>query len=116
MVQKVSVIQKHLLYLTLIPLKYKIKLDNALKFGQDTEDLEIEHLNNLNNINFIKENFSNVAIFVKERNILVEDEDCYKTIQPDDTSPKIANLKTRLKDRKEKILSSLSERKSTNNL
>jgi hypothetical protein len=30
---------------------YKIKLDNAIKFGQDTEDLEIEHLNNLNNIN-----------------------------------------------------------------
>ena len=30
---------------------YQIKLDNAIKFGQDTEDLEIEHLNNLNNIN-----------------------------------------------------------------
>ena len=66
--------------------------------------------------NFIKENFSNVAIFVKERNMLVEDEDCYKTIEPDNTSPKIANLKTRLKDRKEKNLSSHSEIKSTNNL
>lgn len=30
---------------------YQIKLDNAIKFGQDTEALEIEHLNNLNNIN-----------------------------------------------------------------
>lgn len=30
---------------------YKIKFDNAVKFGQDTEALEIEHLNNLNNIN-----------------------------------------------------------------
>ena len=30
---------------------YQIKFDNAVKFGQDTEDLEIEHLNNLNNIN-----------------------------------------------------------------
>jgi hypothetical protein len=30
---------------------YKIKFDNAIKFGQDTEALEIEHLNNLNNIN-----------------------------------------------------------------
>jgi hypothetical protein len=30
---------------------YKIKIDNAIKFGQDTEALEIEHLNNLNNIN-----------------------------------------------------------------
>lgn len=48
--------------------------------------------------------------------MLVEDEDCYKTIEPDNTSPKIANLKTRLNDRKEKNLSSLSEIKSTNNL
>jgi len=30
---------------------YKIKLDNAILFGQDTEALEIEHLNNINNIN-----------------------------------------------------------------
>jgi hypothetical protein len=30
---------------------YKIKIDNALKFGQDIEALELEHLNNLNNIN-----------------------------------------------------------------
>jgi hypothetical protein len=30
---------------------YKIKIDNAIKFGQDTEALEIEHLNNINNIN-----------------------------------------------------------------
>jgi hypothetical protein len=30
---------------------YKIKINNAIKFGQDTEALEIEHLNNLNNIN-----------------------------------------------------------------
>jgi hypothetical protein len=30
---------------------YQIKIDNAIKFGQDTEALEIEHLNNLNNIN-----------------------------------------------------------------
>jgi hypothetical protein len=30
---------------------YKIKIDNAIKFGQDTEALELEHLNNLNNIN-----------------------------------------------------------------
>lgn len=66
--------------------------------------------------NFIKENFSNVEIFLKERNVVVEDEDCYKTIEPDVTSPKIENLKTRLKDRKEKFLSSLSDRKSTNNL
>jgi len=30
---------------------YKIKYDNAVKNGYDTEQLEIEHLNNLNNIN-----------------------------------------------------------------
>lgn len=30
---------------------YKIKLNNAILFGQDTEALEIEHLNNINNIN-----------------------------------------------------------------
>jgi hypothetical protein len=30
---------------------YKIKFDNAVKFGQDTEELEIEHLNNINDIN-----------------------------------------------------------------
>jgi hypothetical protein len=30
---------------------YKIKIDNAIKFGQDIEALELEHLNNLNNIN-----------------------------------------------------------------
>lgn len=30
---------------------YKIKLDNAILFAQDTEALEIEHLNNINNIN-----------------------------------------------------------------
>jgi hypothetical protein len=30
---------------------YKIKYDNAVKNGYDTEQLEIQHLNNLNNIN-----------------------------------------------------------------
>jgi len=30
---------------------YKIKYDNAIKAGQDTEELEIQHLNNLNDIN-----------------------------------------------------------------
>lgn len=30
---------------------YKIKYDNAVKAGQDTEELEIQHLNNLNDIN-----------------------------------------------------------------
>ena len=30
---------------------YKIKYDNAIKNGYDTEQLEIQHLNNLNNIN-----------------------------------------------------------------
>ena len=30
---------------------YKIKYDNAVKGGQDTEELEIQHLNNLNDIN-----------------------------------------------------------------
>lgn len=30
---------------------YETKYNNAVKFGQDTEDLEIQHLNNLNDIN-----------------------------------------------------------------
>jgi hypothetical protein len=30
---------------------YKLKYDNAVKAGQDTEELEIQHLNNLNDIN-----------------------------------------------------------------
>jgi hypothetical protein len=32
-------------------LAYQLKLENALKFNQSTEELEIQHLNNLNNIN-----------------------------------------------------------------
>lgn len=35
---------------------YKIKYDNAVKFGQDTEDLEIEHLNKINDINLTAQN------------------------------------------------------------
>ena len=32
-------------------LAYQLKIENALKFNQSTEELEIQHLNNLNNIN-----------------------------------------------------------------
>lgn len=35
---------------------YKVKYDNAVKSGLDTEELEIQHLNNLNDINLTAQN------------------------------------------------------------
>ena len=53
---------------------YKIKLDNAIKFGQDTEALEIEHLNNINNINLTAQEkaYENEKIAAENSKILKE--------------------------------------------
>jgi hypothetical protein len=60
---------------------YQIKLDNALKFGQDTEDLEIEHLNNLNNINLTaqEKQYANEKV-AKDKQLALDKETADKKI------------------------------------
>jgi hypothetical protein len=61
---------------------YKIKIDNAIKFGQDTEALEIEHLNNLNNINLTaqEKQYANDKE-AKEKQIALDKETAEKKIE-----------------------------------